>query len=229
MECGRKCDYWFDFSLSGKPRRLENQDRLYNPMTYLKVKVTGLDQLRDKFGRLNQVAVKRLQQAGEVAMKGIVLNAPGTPGNYPPATGANFPRSNLKSHSPMSYYERGKGVWQPVSTAAKLRNLGAGGFGPKTKRVAKSWGFGGYKLIPTSERLGTKYSMTTSHVYHEPGTVWFEARATYAEYVIGDRQSAAMKRIGWRRLWEVANENIKKIVAVYQKYVDLALKDADLK
>lgn len=66
-----------------------------------------------------------------------------------------------------------------------------------------------------SERLGTQFYVEAVNYGAEIGN-----RASYADYVVGDRQATAMKNIGWRKLYEVAVEKIDQITEVYQKWVD---------
>ena len=76
-----------------------------------------------------------------------------------------------------------------------------------------------------SERLGTRW--LTSGV---PYGVKLSNSASYSGYVHGtDTQSAAMGRIGWRKLWDVATEKRAEITRVFQLWFEKLLRDAGLK
>ncbi len=75
-----------------------------------------------------------------------------------------------------------------------------------------------------SERLGTKWNVTRRGA---------EARASnpasYARYVHGEEQAAAMARIGWKKLYDTAKKKLKQITVVYQAWVNKTLRDVGLK
>lgn len=75
-----------------------------------------------------------------------------------------------------------------------------------------------------SERLGTQF-----YVKSEPLKTYIGQRASYGPHVVGDEQAAVMKRIGWRKLLDVAEEKKEQIVEVYQGWVNYALKELGLK
>lgn len=54
--------------------------------------------------------------------------------------------------------------------------------------------------------------------------------ASYAKYLSGvGTQARAMKRIGWRIMFDVANEQIKKGVIIYDKWVGITLRKLGLR
>lgn len=53
-------------------------------------------------------------------------------------------------------------------------------------------------------------------------------RASYAKYVVGQQQGRQMAHIGWRRLFDVANDKIKDITEIYQAWIDRLLKRTGL-
>ena len=70
-----------------------------------------------------------------------------------------------------------------------------------------------------SERYGTQF--TTNQV----GTVTYIGnRASYAPYLGGEKQAQVMKNIGWRKLLDVAKEKLPKIKAIYQAWINRAIK-----
>ena len=74
-----------------------------------------------------------------------------------------------------------------------------------------------------SERLGTQFYTKASSLNTNICN-----RASYAKWVIGEQQASAMKRIGWKKLFDVAKEKKAKIQKVYQAWVDKALRDFGL-
>ena len=70
-----------------------------------------------------------------------------------------------------------------------------------------------------SERLGTRWDVK------QFGRLGIEISnpVSYAEWVHGERQARAMRRIGWKKLSEVAKEKAKTIEAIYNKWVNKLL------
>jgi len=66
-----------------------------------------------------------------------------------------------------------------------------------------------------SERYGTQF-----YVKAEGYTTTIGNRASYAKYLGGEEQAAAMARIGWRKLFDVAAEKLDAITALYQRGID---------
>jgi hypothetical protein len=81
---------------------------------------------------------------------------------YPPETAANQPGRTNADGKPLGYYERGKGWWRPLlrSTTVLAHGTMAGGkYGKSIGRgvyptKGNIAGVAGYKLDPTSEKLG---------------------------------------------------------------------------
>lgn len=74
-----------------------------------------------------------------------------------------------------------------------------------------------------SQRLGTQFYVSSTGYKTTIGN-----RATYARYVVGDRQRDNMKRIGWRKLGDVAVEKVGEITAIYQAWINRLLKRVGL-
>ena len=74
-----------------------------------------------------------------------------------------------------------------------------------------------------SEKLGTQFFTD----YHSNGLT-IGNRASYADWVIGERQARHMAAIGWQPLHVVAQQKLSRIVAIYQKWLDKLVKDAGL-
>lgn len=66
-----------------------------------------------------------------------------------------------------------------------------------------------------SERLGTQFYVETTTYGATVGN-----RASYADYVVGEKRAGAMKRIGWRQLYEVAVEKLPEITGIFQRWID---------
>ncbi len=82
-----------------------------------------------------------------------------------------------------------------------------------------------YGNLNNSERYGTQFYVKPYESYG----VTLGNRASYASYLGGENQSAAMKRIGWRRLVDVVNEKMSSIVRTYEGWIDKCLADLNLK
>jgi len=74
-----------------------------------------------------------------------------------------------------------------------------------------------------SERYGTLWNTATSGYRTTIGN-----RATYAPYLGGEKQARAMKPIGWRKLFDVAQEKRAKLTAIYAAWVARAKQQAGL-
>lgn len=173
----------------------------------VQVKVTGLDELERKFKFAKQNANKYMSAAGKEATERFVLGEEGIK-KYPPETAANQPgrvRSVRFSDGRTAtfrapYYVRGKGSVIPVRG-------------------------GRWKQLHNSQRYGTKW-----YIKRVPYGVKVGNSASYAPYLTGaSMQSKAMAKIGWRKLVDVANQNMPKITAVFQAWVEKLHKDAKLK
>lgn len=174
------------------------------PDQFIKIDVQGEEQLIAAIGKYPKRSIFYLRKAGESAAKQIIrIRGLGT---YPPETAANQPgrtklvRFNDRDASfRMPYYERGRGTMSPIRG-------------------------GGYKQTGTSERLGTQWYIDTGAVLKtEIGN-----RASYAEYVHGEKQARAMERIGWRKLYDTARDRVDLIEATYNKFINALLKELGL-
>lgn len=70
--------------------------------------------------------------------------------------------------------------------------------------------------LGNSERLGTRWNVK------QFGRLGIEISnpVSYAEWVHGERQARAMRRIGWKKLSEIAIEKVKTIEAIYNKWIN---------
>lgn len=195
-------------------------------MPTIQLEIKGLEKVLDKLGKIYPAAIPYFQAAGEQSFKGVVLRSPGTPGNYPPAGPGNKPRFAIGTRRALSYYQRGVGSWYPRRS---IKNLGAGGFGPVTRKAVSGYGPGGYVLKPTSQRMGTRYSNTSSKITHQEADTYFSALATYSPNVIGDTQKPYFAQVGWRKLFDVLKEKLPDITKVYGKWLGKALEAMGLK
>ncbi len=66
-----------------------------------------------------------------------------------------------------------------------------------------------------SENYGTKFYVKSGNYTTRIGN-----NASYAEYLAGERQSRKMAAIGWRKLLDVANEQITVITAIFLGWID---------
>jgi len=74
-----------------------------------------------------------------------------------------------------------------------------------------------------SERLGTQF-----YVKRVGAITYIGNRASYARYVVGEKQAIWMKRIGWLKLFDVAKEKKNDIRRVYQAWVNRAIRTLGL-
>lgn len=79
---------------------------------------------------------------------------------------------------------------------------------------------GSGRVISASETLGKQFYATPGPSVGRGFQVTVGNRARYAGYVVGEKQAGAMARIGWRRMLDVAQENIVKIGQVYQAEIN---------
>jgi hypothetical protein len=79
--------------------------------------------------------------------------------------------------------------------------------------------------LNNSERLGTRWNTTGV-----PYGVSLSNAASYSGFVHGrETQAEAMGRIGWRKLWDVAEEKRAAITSVFQRWFEKLMHDAGLK
>ena len=165
----------------------------------------------------------------EKAMQNSVAAVHDAVATYPPETAANEPGRTGKNGKPMGYYQRGAGWWRPLMRATTVLAHGtmAGG------RYGKSIGRGiypvknapagvyGYKLTPTSERLGASWT-TNVQTFEEGGVIGeVGTNTSYVGPVQGDDQSAVMESIGWARVRDVIEALADEIVGFFSEaYVD---------
>lgn len=123
---------------------------------------------------------------------------------YPKSTEANKPgRWSLANHRPMGYYIRGRG-WQSPRV--------------KDGQVV------GYKDMGNSERYGTQFYVKRIGDAAKVGN-----RASYAVWLADEeKQSQKMAAIGWRKLIDVAREKMPQIKKIFNKWIQLALRESGL-
>jgi hypothetical protein len=79
--------------------------------------------------------------------------------------------------------------------------------------------------LNNSERLGTRWNVTGV-----PYGVNVSNAASYSGYVHGrETQAEAMGRIGWRKLWDVAEEKRAAITRIFQLWFEKLMHDSGLK
>jgi hypothetical protein len=103
----------------------------------------------------------------------------------------------------------------PPETAANL---------PPTPYYIRGQGtqYAGYNK-GNSEQYGKSWT-DTAHGYKARAT----SSASYGIYVSGDAQPAHMAQKGWRKVADVAKEKMKKIQAIYNKWIAYSLRQAGL-
>jgi hypothetical protein len=83
---------------------------------------------------------------------------------------------------------------------------------------------GASKNYHNSENLGKQWFVKRQ----EPIGSRIYNRASYAKWMHGEDQAKAMKRIGWKKLFETAKSKLGEIQKVYQAWVNKTIKDLDL-
>ncbi len=75
-----------------------------------------------------------------------------------------------------------------------------------------------------SERYGTQFYVKSDGYQAIVGN-----RASYAQYLTGDKQAGKMADKGWRKLFDVAKEKMPKIQQIYQNWIDRLMQTLGLK
>ena len=75
-----------------------------------------------------------------------------------------------------------------------------------------------------SERYGSQFYVQQK----TPFTTTIGNRASYAEYLGGDKQAKAMARKGWVKLYDAANKKMPQIVEIFQSRIDRLIKKLGL-
>ena len=52
--------------------------------------------------------------------------------------------------------------------------------------------------------------------------------ASYAKHLAGEEQASHMKKLGWRKLKDVAQEKIGKIKRIFEKWIDYTIRELGL-
>lgn len=118
---------------------------------------------------------------------------------------------------------RGLGLYPPM-TAANLPPEPYYIRGRGTQYIKRNAG--------NSERFGTQLNTSPSEGFfskHIPGRgTIIGNRASYAKWLAGADQATHMKKIGWRKLYDVAKEKLGKVKQIYQGWVDKLIRDLKL-
>lgn len=111
-----------------------------------------------------------------------------------------YPPATSANKPPTPYYIRGRGMQRAGRRKAEYNDN-------RSERYGTRWFV---KRVPYGVRVGNS--------------------ASYAPYLTGaSKQSRAMAKIGWRKLVDVANQNMSKITATFQAWVEKLHKDAGLR
>lgn len=161
----------------------------------LHVDLTEFERYAAFFQRAGAEYVETLAAAGRESADEI-LDTRGLRA-YPPATAANMPgRVRVVTFSGgrtvtfrRGYYIRGRGMMRPVRG-------------------------GGYELEATSQNYGKSWVVETNGYQTRIGT-----KVTYARWLTGDEQAAAMGAIGWRKIAEVANEKLGRVTDIFRAWL----------
>ena len=188
-------------------------------MADIRILVEGADKLSQALKQFPRETKRYIQAAGKEAAS-EVLNTQGLQ-RYPPATEANQPgRISIATQEPMGYYQRGKGWWYPVMRKSE----GYTGIARNTTRtIRRATGVAGYRLQPTSERYGTQFYTKADGYATEIGN-----RASYARWLAGDDQAQLSAARGWRRLLDVVQKKLPRIMEIYDGWVAKLIKDLKL-
>jgi hypothetical protein len=123
-----------------------------------------------------------------------------TPGLQP------YPKNGPGNLPPVPYYIRGRGM--QVSD---------------TKNRMDSERMGSQNMTGEAALSGTKYFIKV-----RPLQVTIGNRASYANRVIGEKQSPVMARIGWLKMSTVAQRRTPEIVKIFQLWINKLLKEKGL-
>ena len=150
---------------------------------------------------------------------------------YPPETAANAPGRVDANGKPMGYYERGKGWWRPLlrpTTVLAHGTMAGGKYGKSIGRGIYPTGgkvpqVAGYKLNPTSERLGQSWT-TDVQTFEEGGVLGtIGTNTSYADVVQGADQSSVMAGIGWETVKDTVEGLTDAIVGFFSDQFDAYL------
>jgi len=111
---------------------------------------------------------------------------------------ANYPPATAANQPPTPFYIRGRGT---QTAHGNLYN---------------------------SERLGSQNTNEGFSIFSVGPKTTIGNRASYAKYVIGERQAKWMAKIGWRKLFDVAKEKVPQITAIYAGWVSKCIRDLGL-
>ena len=159
------------------------------------IQIPGLESLIEAISTLPDQALPLAEKAMDLsclAVEGILAE-------YPPETAANQPGRKDEQDRPLPYYERNRGTWYPVTTQMAFGRAGKsrGRYVPSAKK-REAWGVTMYKLRPTSEQLGRKWTHRVNRLQNGVEGV-IGNTASYAAAVEGSKedQSSLMAGIGW--------------------------------
>lgn len=170
------------------------------------IALNGMDKLAGAIKAYPAAIKSQMRLAGKDCFA-VIVNTKGL-ATYPPATERNKPgrmktvtfANGRSAQFRMPYYTRGYGTMTPVRG-------------------------GGYKLIPSSERFGTKWYTRPSG---EMDTI-IGNNASYAQYLSGKiKQVEWAAEVGWRKLSDVAMEKMPQIKQIFSRHIDYVTKKIGL-
>jgi len=152
------------------------------------IQIKGLDKLRIKF--------ENVEPGIKAGIKAATLHVKGKVAKYPPATGANEPKTTFTSKGNNTWYQRGWG----------------------SKWALKKGSWHGRK---SSENLGRKWTVE----YRNSGLTGVVGNnVSYGKYVQGaDEQASALKRIGWQTTADVAEQEAETVTNFIKHQIDISL------
>lgn len=156
----------------------------------LTVKVKGLKELETAMQRA-PVAIQNALRDSATLVGDHILNTRGLR-QYPPEGPGNRP--------PVPYWKRGVG--REVSAGRKKQ--GAGG------RVRAT------RNLHNSEKLGSRFYSLGEIASPTSLVVRIGNVASYAPYVVGERQSRVMAKIGWKKLSDVARAKLNSVGRIFE-------------
>lgn len=174
----------------------------------IRLQVTGMDKLERNIAAFGDEISKGLKPAGE-EMAREILDTEGLR-KYPGVTAANAPGRTREvmfrgakglATFRQGYYVRTDGAYVPVRG-------------------------GGYKALHNSENYGKRFTTKTEAGYGFRTTIGNSAK--YAGYLAGDDQAGAMAKIGWRKLYDVAESKMGKLTDILQAYINRIIRKLGL-
>ena len=170
------------------------------PEPLIHIEVQGIDKIQKALERFPRQIARYLGMAGQEAAGRVI-----------------FPTVGIKRYPPRKSISRREVYGQSFESEKQRRWFFAA---LKEGRIDVPYRRG---QSPGSERLCTQWYATVKGFSTEIGN-----RASYASLVVGEEQSRMMAARGWRRLVDVVSEEMRRITAVYQAWVDKLIRDLGL-